>query len=151
MSERPEYKVTALRQGTVIDHLPPGTALQALKVLGDQGGNTVTVGVNLTSRKMTKKDLIKIENKELTERDFEKIALLAPHSTIAIIRDYKVVEKSDVGIPDEFVDVLRCPNPACITNHDPVSTRFQVESEDPLKIRCRFCEREVGKDELDLI
>jgi aspartate carbamoyltransferase regulatory subunit len=151
MTERPEYKVTALRQGTVIDHLPPGTALQALKVLGDQGGNTVTVGMNLTSGKMGKKDLIKIENKELTEQEFAKIALLAPRSRISIIRDYKVVEKADVGIPEEFVDVLKCPNPACITNHERVTTCFRVESEDPLKIRCRFCESELGQDELEII
>ena len=143
MSERPEYKVTALRQGTVIDHLPPGTALQALKVLGDQGGSTVTIGMNLTSGKMEKKDLIKIENKELTEREFEKIALLAPHSTVSIIRDYKVVDKSDVGIPEEFVDVLRCPNPACITNEEPVKGAFLVLSNDPVVVRCEYCERSI--------
>jgi aspartate carbamoyltransferase regulatory subunit len=150
MTEPTEYKVTALRQGTVIDHLPPGMALKALEVLGDLGGGVVTVGMYLESRKWGKKDLIKIETKELSREELAKIALLGPHTTIAIIRDYRVVEKKTVTIPEEIIGVVRCPNPSCITNHDPVTTQFHVEQVQPLEVRCNYCERIVPKDEIEL-
>ena len=148
---RPDYRVTALREGTVIDHLPPGTALKALEVLGYQDGGVVTVGMFLESEKWGKKDLVKIESKELTEEEVAKIALLGAHTTISIIRDYKVVDKLPVLIPSEISTVLKCPNPSCITNHDPVRTRFHVEREEPLRVRCHYCERAVGEDQLELI
>ena len=87
MTDHTEYRVTALRDGTVIDHLPPGMALKALEFLGHEGGNIVTVGMYLDSRKYGKKDLIKLENKELNEEEIAKIAILGPHTTLAIIRD----------------------------------------------------------------
>ena len=149
-ADRPGYKVTALRQGTVIDHLPPGTAIKALEILGYRGGAVVTMGMYLQSRKWGQKDLVKLENKELTEDEVAKIALLGPHTTISIIREYRVVEKRKVLIPDRIDAVLKCPNPSCITNHDPVTTRFHVEVKEPIKVRCHFCEREVGKDEIVL-
>ena len=151
MDEPVEYKVTALRQGTVIDHLPEGTALKALEVLGDTGGGVVTVGMFLESRKWGKKDIIKIERKELTQGEADKIALLGPHTTISIIRDYRVVEKRASAIPARIVSVVRCPNPTCITNHDHVPTDFHVDVVEPLRVRCEYCERVVVKDELELI
>ena len=151
MSRRTEYKVTALKEGSVIDHLPPGSALKALEVLGDMGGGVVTVGMFLESRKWDKKDIIKIEKKEHDEQEVAKVALLGPHTTISIIRDYRVVGKVPVKIPDEIAGVVRCPNPSCITNHDPVETHFRVEKKLPLRVRCHYCERVVVKDELELI
>jgi len=151
VTDRQEYKVTALRQGTVIDHLPPGMAIKALEVLGHGGDGVVTMGMYLSSKKWGKKDIIKIENKELTAREVATLALLGPHTTISIIRDFKVVEKIPIAIPEEIVAVLRCPNPSCITNHDAVSTTFLVDTPEPLVVRCRYCERKVGKDELVLI
>ena len=151
MSDRPEYKVTALRQGTVIDHLPPGMAIKALKVLGYQGGGVVTIGMFLESRKWGQKDLIKIENKELTWKEVQQIALLGTHTSISIIRDYKVIEKMDVSIPSEIIGVIHCPNPACITNHDDLATRFHVEEMEPMKMRCGYCETIIRKDELELL
>lgn len=148
---RPGYKVTALREGTVIDHLPPGMALKALEVLGTEDGATVTVGMYLSSRKWGKKDLVKIEGKELNEHEVAKIALLGAHTTISIIRDYRVVGKLPVLIPSEIAGVVRCPNPTCITNHDPVRTRFHVEREEPLRVRCHYCERVIGKEQIELI
>ena len=151
MNDHTEYKVTALKEGTVIDHLPAGSALKALEVLGDMGGRVVTVGMYLESKKREQKDIIKIEKRELTEREVAKIALLGPHTTISIIRDYRVVDKLPVKIPDEIHGVVRCPNPSCITNHDPVPTLFRVEKKLPLRVRCHYCERVVVKDELELI
>ena len=151
MTDRPGYKVTALREGTVIDHLPPGMALKALEVLGDLGGGVVTVGMYLESRKQGKKDLVKIEAKELTDGERAKIALLGPNTTISIIRNYRVVEKSTVKIPELILGVLKCPNPSCITNHDAVLTKFHVERSTPFEVRCHFCERIVPKEEMELL
>lgn len=150
MSERKEYRVTALRDGTVIDHLPPGMAMKALEVLGPQSGSIVTVGMYFESRKWGQKDLIKLENKELTDEEITKIALLGPHTTIATIREYRVVEKIPVTIGDEITGVVRCPNPSCITNHDPIRTRFKVETREPLLVRCHFCERMIREGEVEL-
>jgi aspartate carbamoyltransferase regulatory subunit len=150
-SETREYKVTALRQGTVIDHLPPRMALKVLEVLGIEENRIVTVGVNLDSKKWGRKDIVKIEGKELTEQEIAKIALLGNHTTISIIRDYQVVGKLPVLLPSEIRGVVRCPNPSCITNHDPVRTRFKMEQEEPLKVRCFYCERVVSKEELELL
>ena len=151
MSEHTEYKVTALEQGTVIDHLPPGTALKTLEVLGYQDGGLVLVGMYLESRKWGKKDIVKIENKELTATEVAKIALLGPHTTISIIRDYRVVEKLPVVLTDTIHDVVRCPNPTCITNHNTVRTRFLVVRPEPLRVRCHYCERVVEENELELL
>ena len=150
-SEPKEYKVTALSQGTVIDHLPPGTAMKALEVLGTGDGGIVLVGMFLDSRKWGKKDIVKIENKELTEGEMARIALLGPHTTIAIIRGYRVVEKVPVTVPGEITGVAKCPNPSCITNHDTVRTKFHVTGVEPLRVRCHFCERIVTEEELELV
>jgi aspartate carbamoyltransferase regulatory subunit len=106
---------------------------------------------HLDSRKWEKKNIVKIEKKELTEQEVAKIALLGPHTTISIIRDYQVVEKLPVRIPDRIESVVRCPNPSCITNHNPVATLFNVEKKLPLRVRCHYCERVVVKDELELL
>ena len=150
MNKKTEYRVTALAEGTVIDHLPPGMALKALEVLGLKGDGVVTVGMYFESKKWGKKDIIKLEKKELTEEEMAKIALLGPHTTIAIIRDYQVVEKVPVSVGEEINAVLRCPNPNYITNHNNVRTRFKVEWKEPLKVRCHFCERVVDEGELEL-
>jgi aspartate carbamoyltransferase regulatory subunit len=150
-SETREYRVTALKQGTVVDHLPPGMALKAIEVLGIDESHVVTVGINLESKKWGRKDIVKIEGKELNEQEVAKIALLGSHTTISIIRDWRVVEKLPVLLPTEIRGVVLCPNPSCITNSDPVRTRFHVEKEEPLRVRCMYCERVVGKDELELI
>jgi aspartate carbamoyltransferase regulatory subunit len=151
MTDHTEYRVTALRDGTVIDHLPPGMALKALEFLGHEGGNIVTVGMYLDSRKYGKKDLIKLERKELTQGEIAKIAILGPHTTLAIIRDYRVVAKVAVNIGEEVAGVATCPNPNCITNHDDLRTRFHVMKRMPLRVRCHYCERVITEDELEVI
>jgi aspartate carbamoyltransferase regulatory subunit len=150
VTEHMEYRVTALKNGTVIDHLPAGMALKALEVLGFHGDNVVTVGMYLDSRKYGKKDLVKLENKELSEEEIAKIAILGPHTTLAIIRDYRVVAKVAVNLADEIAGVATCPNPSCITNHDDLRTRFHVLSKHPLRVRCHYCERVVTESELEV-
>jgi aspartate carbamoyltransferase regulatory subunit len=104
----------------------------------------------LESRKHEKKDLIKIEAKELTDEERAKISLLGPNTTISIIRDYRVVEKAKVKIPEVIAGVLRCPNPSCITNHESRTTKFHVERSEPLEVRCHHCERVVSKEAMEL-
>ena len=139
-----ELKVTPIKNGTVIDHIPPGFSLKVLHVLKipEATSSAVSVAMNVKS-KMGKKDIVKIENKELDKREVNKISLIAPKATINIIRDYEVVKKHRVQLPDEIVGIVKCSNPTCISNsREPVESRFILVSKDPPHIKCYYCERE---------
>ena len=139
-----ELKITPIKDGTVIDHITPGHALKVLHILKipESTSSVVSVAMNV-SGKMGKKDIVKVENRELKPKEMDKIALIAPKATINIIRDYDVVKKHKVELPNEFIGIARCSNPTCISNaREPVESRFQVVSKDPLRIRCYYCERE---------
>jgi len=146
--DQPTYRVSALQHGTVIDHLEPGTALTAFQVLGVPRDALVTIGMNLHSAKSGSKDIIKIDGIELTRDQVAKIALLSPNATISIIRDYAVVDKVEVALPQVIEDIVRCPNPSCVTNADAIRTRFDLAGIDPIRLRCHWCERLVRVDEL---
>ncbi len=139
-----ELKITPIKDGTVIDHITPGRALLVLRVLHlpASSSSVVSILMNVMGKK-GKKDIVKIENRELDPKELDKIALIAPKATINIIRDYEVVKKHTVEIPDEVVGITRCSNPTCISNaREPVESRFHVISKDPPRIRCYYCERE---------
>ncbi len=139
-----ELKVTPIKDGTVIDHITPGRALKVLRVLKipESTFSIVSVLMNVNGKK-GKKDIVKIENRELDPKEVDKIALIAPKATINIIRDYEVVKKHKVELPKEVVGLTKCSNPTCISNaHEPVESRFQVITKDPLRIKCYYCERE---------
>jgi aspartate carbamoyltransferase regulatory subunit len=139
-----ELKVTPIKDGTVIDHITPGHALKVLHVLKipETTSSVVSILMNVNG-KSGKKDIVKIENRELDPKELDKIALIAPKATINIIRDYEVVKKHIVEIPDEVVGISKCPNPTCISNaREPVESRFHVISKDPPRIKCYYCERE---------
>jgi len=139
-----ELKVTPIKNGTVIDHIPPGFALKVLHVLNipEETSSAVSIAMNVKS-KMGKKDIVKIENKELDKREVNKISLIAPKATINIIRNYEVVKKHRVQLPDEIVGIVKCSNPTCISNsREPVESRFTLVSKDPPHIKCYYCERE---------
>jgi aspartate carbamoyltransferase regulatory subunit len=139
-----ELKITPIKDGTVIDHITPGRALKVLRVLNlpESTSSVVSILMNVMGKK-GKKDIVKIENRELDPKELNKIALIAPKATINIIRDYEVVKKHTVEIPDEVVGITRCSNPTCISNaREPVESRFYVISKDPPRIRCYYCERE---------
>jgi len=139
-----ELKITPIKDGTVIDHITPGCALKVLRVLKipESTSSVVSVLMNVSGKK-GKKDIVKVENRELDPKELDKIALLAPRATINIIRDYEVVKKHIVVIPDEVIGITRCSNPTCISNaREPVERRFHVISKDPPRIRCYYCERE---------
>jgi len=134
--------VSKIRQGTVIDHITGGHALDVVKILGITGRErkVVTIAINVPSKLFKRKDIVKIEGRELNPQEVHKIALLAPHATINIIRDFNVVEKQRVKLPKAIEDIIECANPACITNsNEPVQAKFYVESEDPLLLKCHYC------------
>jgi len=140
-----ELKVQPIKDGTVIDHIPPGNALKVLKILGlteKMPESVISIAINVVGKR-GKKDIVKIENRELEAEEVDKIALIAPNATINIIRNYEVAEKRKVEVPDEIVGIVKCSNPNCITNiKEPIKTRFVVKSRHPLKIKCYYCERE---------
>ena len=139
---RKTLRVSKIKEGTVIDHITGGHALDVIKILGITGRaeGVVTVAMNVPSKRHGMKDVVKVEGRELNSKEVDKIALLAPHATINIIRDYKVAEKERVKLPKVIRGILKCANPACISNSsEPVQPTFYVEKEDPLRLRCHYC------------
>tara|TARA_B100000945_G_scaffold268658_1_gene229210 strand:- start:287 stop:766 length:480 start_codon:yes stop_codon:yes gene_type:complete len=144
-SEQSMRRVTAIRNGTVIDHVPAGQALLALQVFGVHGENSnpVSLVMNVPSGKHGNKDIIKIEDRELTQEELDKLALIAPHASVSIIRNYSVAEKRNVQIGDEVVNVAKCSYSNCITRgiREPLPHRLKVISKDPFELRCHYCGR----------
>ena len=143
-----ELQVAALENGTAIDHIPPSQLFKVAKLLGlEHMDNTITIGNNFHSNKMGCKGVIKISNKFFEEDEINRIALIAPKVILNIIRDYEVVEKKTVTLPDELVALVKCNNPKCITN-EPMPTRFEVIDKEKGTIRCRYCERKINKEDI---
>lgn len=139
-----ELKIPRIKDGTVIDHITAGNAVKVLHILGipKSTSSTVSVAMNVRS-KLGKKDIVKVENRELDPNEVNKIALIAPKATINFIRDYEVAKKHKVKLPDEIVGIVSCSNPTCVSNaKEPVKSRFKVISKDPTRIKCYYCERE---------
>ena len=146
-----ELRVSKIQNGTVIDHIPGGTALHVLAVLGidGSGGEEISVGMNVPSDRLGRKDILKIEGRELSADEVDVLSLIAPQASINIIRDYEVSEKARVSRPDEVVGVLSCPNVNCITTGDePVDSVFDVLDDG---VRCRYCDTIVRDDVASLI
>lgn len=139
-----ELAVAALRHGTVIDHIPSEALFDAVKILGlENSPHAVTIGYNLPSVKLGTKGIIKVADIEFDAATLNRIALIAPTAVVNVIRDYQVVEKHPVSLPDVVEGIVRCANPKCITNHEPMVTRFDVVRRSPVLIRCRYCNHSV--------
>jgi aspartate carbamoyltransferase regulatory subunit len=139
-----ELKIPLIKDGTVIDHITAGNAVKVLHILGIpvSSSSVVSVAMNVKS-KLGKKDIVKVENREIDPQEVDKIALISPKATINIIRDYKVAKKHKVELPNEIIGIVRCSNPTCVSNaNEPVKSRFKVIEKDPPKIKCYYCERE---------
>lgn len=148
---RGELNVSAIQNGTVIDHIESDATFKVADILRvQQEDDMVLVGVNLHSGKLGAKGLIKIENRQLTAQEVNKIALIAPHATLNIISDYQVVEKLAVELPDKIEGIVRCFNPRCITNNQPVVTKFDVVESSPPALRCLYCERVMKGEDIIL-
>jgi aspartate carbamoyltransferase regulatory subunit len=144
--------VAAIKDGTVIDRIPSDKLFKVASILHlEELPNQVTVGNNLESHQLGTKGIIKVSDKFFTDKDINKIALVAPNAKLNIIRDYSVVEKKTLTLPDVFDDIVRCGNPNCITNHQPIITRFHVEDKENLTLRCHYCERVMSGDEIKIL
>lgn len=144
--------VPKILEGTVIDHIPAGKALEILRVLGISGqeGWRIAVLMNVESKRLGKKDIIKIEKRKLTPDEVNVIALIAPTATINIIENFVVVEKLKVRVPDVIENIIRCPNPTCISNKDrePVKSRFRAVSHEPLLLQCDYCGVMISRNDI---
>ena len=140
LNNKKELAVAALENGTVIDHIPSKSVFKVVNLLGLKDLNvSVTIGYNLDSRRMGTKGIIKVADMTFPE-----------HVLNRIIRDYAVVDKHPVTLPDELIDIVQCNNPQCITNNEPMRTRFHVVDRDNTVLRCHFCEHTVSHDEITL-
>jgi aspartate carbamoyltransferase regulatory subunit len=117
----------------------------------DQVQNRVTIGNNLNSKLLGKKGIIKISDRYYEEEEISRIALIAPEANINIIKEYEVIEKKRLTLPDEFSGIVKCPNPRCITNNEPMKTKFSVINNHPVVLKCRYCEREIHHEDIQLI
>ncbi len=137
-----ELYVRKIKDGTVIDHITPGFALDVLKILGINGkdGEVVSAAINVESKQLHHKDIVKIQSRELKPSEVDKIALIAPSATINIIRNYEVASKKVVELPSSIRGIMKCDNPSCISNsREPVEPRFGVDRREPIRLRCYFC------------
>lgn len=151
-NNKKELAVAALRNGTVIDHIPSDALFKAVRILGlEQMDKSITIGYNLDSKKVGKKGIIKVADVEFPEDVLNRIALIAPTAVVNIIREYEVAEKRPVVLHDELVAIARCTNPKCITNNEPMRTKFHVISHNPTIIRCHYCNHTVAADEAQIL
>ncbi|MDR2384840.1 MAG: aspartate carbamoyltransferase regulatory subunit [Tannerella sp.] len=151
MSEnrKKELQVAAIENGTAIDHIPSEQLFKVAQLIGlNKTKNRITIGNNLESKKMGSKGVIKIADKFFEEDEINRIAVVAPNVVLNIIRDYEVVEKKYVSLPDELVDIVKCNNPKCITNNEPMHTQFHVIDKGMGIIKCRYCERKINKEDI---
>jgi len=147
--EKNQLKVDPIKNGTVIDHISAGKALQVADILNLKSPiNLMMIGVNLSSKKMEKKDIIKIENRVLSNDEVNSIALVSPNASLIIIENYKVVNKTNICIPKQIKKHIICPNPNCVTNIEKVVTKFELAAKDPVALRCEYCEKKYSIDDL---
>ena len=140
---RKELVVSALENGTVLDHIPAENVYKALDILNLKGiESQITIGINLASKLYGQKGIIKIADKFFEDEELNKLALIAPKATVNVIRDFKVVEKKKITMPNEIIGIAKCMNPKCVTNHQPIKTRFTtIAKGDEISLLCHFCEK----------
>ena len=151
MSDSSQLLVRRIKDGTVIDHIESAKALLVLRALNITGkeGNVITVALNVPSSKHHKKDIIKVENRFLETYETNKLALIAPHATINIIKDFKLAEKRKIQLPDSIVGIFRCPNLRCITNSgEDINSIIDIIDKEKIVLKCRYCARTLTIDEL---
>ncbi len=143
-----KMQVEAIQQGTVIDHIPAGQGIRILKRLHlEAAGKRITVGLNLPSKDLGLKDLIKVEGRMFTEDEAHQLALFAPEGTINVIDDYSVVNKFTMRLPETLEGVFNCPNTNCISLNEPVKSFFYVLPVGPqVKMKCKYCEKSFNKE-----
>ena len=152
MNEKKELQVAALENGTVIDHIPSNKLFTVVSLLNLQEmDSNITIGYNLESKKLGKKGIIKVADRFFTDEEISRLSVVAPHIKLNIIRNYKVVEKKEAIMPDELKGIVKCNNPKCITNNEPMLTWFHVTDKEKGLLKCHYCEKEQQKDNIKLI
>ena len=150
--KRQELMVAAIKNGTVIDHIPSSKLFQVVRLLHHEDiKSQIMVGYNLPSAKMGNKSIIKIADKFFTDTELNVLSVVAPNVTLCIIRDYEVVEKRCVTLPTEIVGIVKCANPKCITNNEPMRTHFHLIDAKNGIIQCKYCEKEQKLDNIKLV
>lgn len=152
--KRQELMVAAIKNGTVIDHIPSNKLFQVVRLLHLEDQNItsqVMIGYNLPSAKMGEKSIIKIADKFFTDAELNVLSVVAPNVTLCIIRDYEVVEKRKVTLPNEIIGIVKCANPKCITNNEPMPTHFHLVNAKECSIQCKYCEKEQKLDNIKLV
>lgn len=152
MNEKKELQVAALENGTVIDHIPSDKVFTVVSLLDLQNtdGN-ITIGNNFESKKLGKKGIIKVADRFFTDEEVSRLSVVAPNIKLNIIRHYEVVEKKQIVMPDELQGIVKCNNPKCITNNEPMQTWFHVVDKEQGILKCHYCEKEQQKDNIKLI
>ena len=140
---RKELVVSALENGTVLDHIPAENVYRALDLLNLKGiENQITIGITLNRKAQGRKGIIKIEGRFFEDDELGKLALIAPHATVNVIRDFKVVEKKELELPKEVIGIAKCRNPKCVTNHQPIKTWFKtIDNGNDISLLCHYCEK----------
>ena len=150
--EKNKMLVAAIQNGTVIDHIPSEKTYQVATLLElDKTTTQVTIGYNLRSKKLGSKGIIKIENKFFTDEEISRLAVVAPNIVLNIIRDYEVVEKKTATTPDTLHGIVRCNNPKCITNNEPMQTVFHAVDKANGILKCHYCENEQDIEKVKLV
>ncbi len=145
-------EVSAIKDGTVIDHIRANSLFKVLSILGlDKVDKTMTFGSNLESKKLGRKAIIKISDLFFKDKDINKIALVAPDAKLNIIKNYTVVDKKVVEVPDEIIGIVKCMNPKCITNSEQITTKFSVVSKKDVKLKCFYCEKITDQNHIEII
>ena len=146
-----ERLVAAIENGTVIDHIPAEKTFQVVNLLELQNlSPPVTIGYNFSSSKVGCKGIIKVSDKFFTDDEISRLSVVAPNIILNIIRDYGVVEKKQVITPDELRGIVKCNNPKCITNNEPVSTIFNVVDKEAGTLKCHYCDKEQQMENVEL-
>lgn len=149
-----ELKVSAIKEGTVLDHIPAEQLFRVIDILKlRECENQMTFGTNLESKLLGKKAIIKVAGRNFAPDEINKIALVAPQAKINVIKDFEVVEKKIIEIPSEVTGIVKCMNPKCITNHQPIKTRFTVHNstDGGFKLHCHYCEKDTSSTELVIL
>ncbi|MDR2585586.1 MAG: aspartate carbamoyltransferase regulatory subunit [Prevotellaceae bacterium] len=148
-----KLQVSAIKDGTVIDRIPPLSLFKVIEILGlDHTGNQITFGTNLDSKHLGKKAIIKIADSFFEDEDINRIALFAPDAKFNIIKNYEVIEKRQVAIPEHISGIAKCFNPKCITNHQNVKTRFTTKKgKEGISLVCHYCEKITQTKNLQII
>lgn len=151
MTKNKEMQVAAIENGTVIDHIPAEKTYQVAQLLNLKKMSTpVTIGYNLPSKKIGKKGIIKVADKFFTDEEINRLSVVAPKIVLSVIRDYEVVEKKTVETPDELRGIVKCNNPKCITNNEPMATVFNVVDKEKGILKCHYCDKEQDINEVKL-